>query len=366
MKVASNSKWTLNKISNIQPEAGVSPLEQFASTPVPNVGSLNEITSLQGLMAAFQRASGSARRVDLCPAISPDQSGQLTIIPFAQIPNYVKPGDIVTFVTDTAVPDWSNQKYGEMLKQRGWHAEMITTGQSKTVLRGPWGGSNGVVAITPADNVKSHQWYSSFPSIWNLHICRFSPPNLADQARFDSLMQGLEAWATILPQTNWPQDMAFNPILFSDVNSLLRLGDSLIQRGPLPKMFCIEWVNAVFSLACCYPLTKKFLNSRGALLSFTKNFPAIKFLDDALEPFSGLPWAAYSEEYIIESFAKIYFSDDLTDQFADELLTAAKVPRQPVIMPIVPLLEMRKRSNPANFNVQYICTAVEDSWCVPQ
>lgn len=366
MNVTSTSPWTLAKIPTIPAEVGVTPLAQFASTRVPLIKSLGNVTSIAEFQKAVQGANGFVRRIDLCPQIGPDQSGQLTIVPYKELPKYVEAGDVVSFVTDSASQCWSGFNLVEMIKQRGWHAEIVVPKGGNLVLHGPWGGSGGAVMCAPIEDVTKHPYYNECRSIWYLHIFRFSPPSQADNARFSSLIKGLEAWSTIFPRTNWPGDMKFNPLLFSNIPSLSKIGDSLIQMvTPPPTMFCIEWVNAAFCLACCYPLTSKFLSGRGMLSAFTKNFPQVGLLDDVLEPFDTLPWAAYLPSYIIESFASIYFGKDLNEAAIEAMPGEASIP-SPVIMPIVPLLEMRRKSNPSNFNVSYVCTAVADEYCIPK
>ena len=161
--------------------------------------------------------------------------------------------------------------------------------------------------------------------------------------------------------------MVANPIPFSDIDSLVKLGDALIQKaGAPPTLFCIEWVNAVFSLACCYPLTRQFLTSRGLLSAFSANFPEATLLDDSLTGFTTIPWAGYDPAYIVEAFLETYFEVDLSEAVIKMLPLAALLPKHPVIMPIVPLLEARKKSCPTNFNVKYVCTAVDDKLCIRQ
>jgi hypothetical protein len=178
-------------------------------------------------------------------------------------------------------------------------------------------------------------------------------------------MQGIEAWSTIVPKSTWPSNKNFNPILFSDLDSLRRLGDVLIQKHAPPEMVCIQWVHAVFSLACCYPITKNFLTGRGTLSNLATTFPQVRLLDDSLKPFDVLPWAPYHPTYIIRSFLDTYFEEDLSEDVVQLLPGVAQLP-SPVIMPIVPLLEMRRKSNPSNFDVSYVCTAVADELCIPK
>jgi len=365
MNVTSNSPWTVARIPSIAPEPGLTGLAQFASTSVPAIPSPGSITSIGALQSALQANTDSVRRLDLCPQAVDSQSGQLTIVPFQELPKYVQAGDVVSFLNTNITPAWRQGDLVTMVKQRGWHAEIIAPKQGGLVLHGPWD-PIGQVACTPVENVRLHPRYGGCAGDWNLHICRFSPPNDADKARFSALMKGLEGWSTIFPQTTWPSDMAFNPILFSDVASLrANVGDKLIQKvSPPPRMFCIEWVNAVFSLACCYPLTKSFLSSRNMLQAMLANFPGVTLLDDSVEAFEALPWAAYHPSYIIESFLDTYFEEDLSEDVVAALPGVAQIP-SPVIMPIVPLLEARKKSSPSNFNVSYVCTAVADEWCVP-
>ena len=322
-------------------------------------------------MYQFRSAPDTLLRNDLCPNIGADQSGQLTIIPFKDLPKYVEAGDVVSFIYTNAKPAWDQTDVTTMVKQRGWHAEIVAPKQGNLVLHGPWGqlgipDLEGKVVETPVKDVTLHPYYQRCQGDWHLHVFRFSPPNEQDKSRYGALLKGLEAWSAIFPRTTWPSDMVFNPILFSDVSSLCaQVGDVLVQKKtPPPTMFCIEWVHAVFSLACCYPLTQKFLSDRGMLQDFTTKFSNIPLLDDSLEPFDFLPWAPYRSEYIIEAFLDTYFAEDLSDEVVDAMPDAAHL-RSPVIMPIVPLLEKRKKSNPLNFNVIYVCTAVADEWCVP-
>jgi hypothetical protein len=364
MNVTSTSPWNLAQIPSITPEPGVSPLTQFASTKIPKIDSPASITSVSALKNALQTATDTVRRLDLCPQIGDGQPAQLEIIPFKEIPNYVRAGDIVSFVTTDDAASWRNPNDDEnlatMIKQRGWHAEIIAPSQGNLVVHGQWGGSD---VVTPVEDVRKHPHYNQWPGIWNLHFFRFSPPNPGDQARFASFMQGLEAWSTIVPKSTWPSNKNFNPILFSDVDSLRKLGDTLIQKHAPPEMVCIQWVHAVFSLACCYPLGQKFLSDRGVLSNFTSNFPSVHLLDDSLKPFDALPWAPYHPSYIIRSFLDTYFEEDLSEDIIQSLPEVAQIP-SPVIMPIVPLLEMRRKSSPSNFNVAYVCTAVADEYCI--
>ena len=101
------------------------------------------------------------------------------------------------------------------------------------------------------------------------------------------------------------------------------------------------------------------------LSTFTANFPDVHLLDDSLEPFGTIPWAAYQPAYIIRSFLDTYFDEDLSEAVIQALPGVASLP-SPVIMPISPLLEMRRKSNPSNFNVSYVCTAVADGYCIPK
>jgi len=368
MNVTSTSPWTLSQIPSIAPEPGVTPLAQFASTKIPLVSSPGSITSVDSLRQAFQASTQSVRRIDLCPQIGADQSGQLKIIPYGQLPNYVQAGDVVCFLYTDAKPLWDSLNLIEMVKQRGWHAEIFAPNQGDVVLRGAWS-PDGHIACTRVEDMLSHPVYSTNP--WyannrNLHVFRFSPPNAADNARFSGLIQGLEQWSAVFPQTTWPSDMAFNPMRFSDLPSLLTLGDALVRKvTPPPTMFCIEWAHAVFCLSCCYPLSQSFLTARGLFSTFTTNFPNVKLLGDTLVPFTTLPWAPYDPAYIIEMFLDAYFEEDLSEDVIAALPSVMAIP-SPVILPIVPLLEARKKSNPANFNVSYVCTAVGDSCCVSQ
>jgi len=218
----------------------------------------------------------------------------------------------------------------------------------------------------PVEDVTLHPRYADCAGDWNLHIFRFCPPDEADKARFTLLMQGLEGWSTIFPRTTWTSNY-FNEILVQDVTGLRNnVGDVLLKKNPAPpSMFCIEWVQAVFSLACCYPLTRAFLSARGMLQAFEQNFPNVILLDDSLKPFEILPWAPYRPSYIIEAFLDSYFEENLSEDVINTLPGVANIPN-PVLMPIVPLLEARRKSTPSNFDVTYICTAVADQYCIPQ
>jgi hypothetical protein len=101
------------------------------------------------------------------------------------------------------------------------------------------------------------------------------------------------------------------------------------------------------------------------LSTFNANFPNVILLDDSLESFDALPWAPYDPKFIIESFLNTYFAENLSDAVIAALPGEASIP-SPVIMPIVPLLESRRKSNPSNFDVTYICTAVADGYCIPR
>lgn len=332
----------------------------------------NAQNPLQDVLSLLQQTTSTVYRNDLCPSVGTDGTGKLTIIPFSKLDSTIlQPGDIAVYVRGDASADWQSDPMS-IIKQRGWHSEMVVPQSDGLYFCAPWDTAGGNLRKTHIGNVASHLEYSRFEGDqggytirdWNLHVFRFAPADMAGLTNWKNLMAGLQGWSALLQTVSWPEppeDSWKNPVLFSDLNGLLNLGDSLIT-GKLqkPLMFCIEWVQAVLCLAACYPLTDSFLASRNVSQYLGASIPRVVTPVTALE---ALPMAPYNPDYIIESFIRTYWGESFDDSAIDPFLVQFSFPQE-TIMPIVPLLECRRPSSTTNLPAQYICTAVADQFCM--
>jgi hypothetical protein len=378
--VTSSSQWTLD------PQAFM-PLPTFASTRIPDV-SISQVLSSMGteagftiesLLQVFQSAKGSISRIDLCTSLDSNGVGQLKIIKFSELSNSgLLPGDIAIWIQQDGSSNWQSQPV-EMIKQRGYHSELVIPRNGQLCFAAPWNDSMGTLAsgdlrITPIGNIHSHPEYQSFASggrgsysnkDWNFHLFRLTPNDAVSPGDWEKLMNGIEGWVSIFSNTVWPgpgdNDWWRNPVLFSDAEELLHIGDSLLRGEPKPVMFCIQWVQAIICLAACYPLTSSMLTSRNTMGCINAG---VKMLGENITPLAELPMAPYKPDYIVDSFIRTYWpGQDFGEGLIDALLAHIPLPQQ-TILPIAPLLESRQRSNPSNAAVNYLLTAFEDQFCV--
>ena len=304
---------------------------------------------------------------DFCPDISASGDGTLNIIPFSQLDDVIRNGDVVIFMARPANIDAIS-----LFKMRGWHAELaFRNANGKAVQCAPWGGESEI-QDHPCDQLRSHRHYDAM--WWNLHILRMVP-DLSNQSNVEKLLMGIRNWRTIYHRYTFPSGVwQFDPVDFEDIAGLEKIACELIRCERVPDMYCMQWVHAVLSLALNVPLNQQTLSRLGVLEEYKTNWSQLGFVSDDVLPFGRLPISPYTPSDLVLALNTLYLGYP-TSTFADILPMIHSLPRvqstlsgAPAysIPPITPLSEYRKPGHTGTVTWQYVASAFDDAQCILQ
>lgn len=254
---------------------------------------------------------GGGAADDFCATV--DENRQpcepyLRVLPFGPnstaVDQVVEDGDVLSFV----LPELENGGAVEVLKQRGWHAEVCYKAENGTACqRAPWG-----------DNQRDKPCNESDPG-WVIHIFRPRFPALAPDS-FDAMKQQVRLWKEIFGKHRFPADgdqysgshRYLDPADFSSVEEIEEIARKLLSRPretmpDVPKVTCVQWSYQVLCLSLCVPLNERVLTRLGVFDAFRNNWPDMAgktppYLDGA----GKLPFIPYSPAQVLQSFLDIY------------------------------------------------------------
>jgi hypothetical protein len=355
--VSSLSKWTIN-----QSNFGMS-LDQLAQTQMPD---WSEFIASSGIPLPKPLAYFPRTVDDFCPRVSSEGYSILNIIPFSELAGVLRDGDIIVFMQRQ-----TNLDVLSLLKQRGWHAEIAFRNTDGCFVQcAPWCGESEIIDH-PCLQLQSHRHYDS-PS-WNLHIFRVVADR-GTESQLVKLLSGVRNWRTIYHQYTFPsENWQFDPVDFVDINGLENIARELIRIGPVPAMYCMQWVHAVLSLALNVPLNRSTLTRLGVMEEFHRNWPQLQ-LEEDVQPLGRLPIQPYTPSDLISAFNHLYlgYSQSELDVLLPQALTMPAF--QTVlsgappysIPPITPFTEYRKPAHKGNFEWKYVATAFNETQCIVQ
>ncbi|MDA3924964.1 MAG: hypothetical protein PF904_09730 [Kiritimatiellae bacterium] len=361
MNVVSTTNWTVN------PETIGMSLGEFASSEVPDMSAVGD---LQGMLALVKTAKTDwgqlkkVRRIDLCLPPGADGVHSLNILPFSELRHHVKPGDIVIFVQRDTSQFWQERNWPQLVRQRGRHAELITRENEELFIRSFWQAPKTM--RVPIDDPTSHKMLQERHDVsefFHFHIFRLVKPEHISTCFFES---NLEAWVKVLEMVDNPVGTwAFDPVDFTDIDSLRSLGDGLLASKDVHMMTCIEWTYTILCLAFCYPMTESFLQGRGVLEQFHQQHANGMLAEGEECALDTLPLAPYTVADVLRSFVSVYAENALLHEVSDENIEGMakhffgnKLPKK-TMMPIVPLAECFRKAHLENLSVEYVVTALD-------
>ena len=182
------------------------------------------------------------------------------------------------------------------------------------------------------------------------------------EERENQLKAEVKHWKEILRPATFPKStMNTDPVDFTSIAELKGIAEKCIQHSrddltpPLPFMLnCIQWVTMVFSLAVCFPLSRKTLTDNGWFEDYKRNwFDHVGLAqDDALTGLDELPIPFYSIQDVISDALDFCFPDEKTQILAllNPSIVAARmgahgaIEKQRFTMPSAFMLENRLRA----------------------
>lgn len=232
----------------------------------------------------------------------------LRVIPFGRSPDaisaLIEDGDVLVFVRPK--PDYDNP--AEILKQRGWHAELCYRNDVGGAFeRAPWG-----------DNPRDQPCNAGQPD-WIIHVFRLELPGL-DQDRAAALKRQVRSWKILFGNYDFPKDgnpetgghWFLEPADFAcaaDLDDLARaiIGRPVGVKPKVPPVTCVLWTYTVLCLALNMPLTRNNLERLGVLDDFSRHWQSkIVLADDKLAGIGSLPFVPYSPAQVLQAFLDTY------------------------------------------------------------
>lgn len=248
------------------------------------------------------------------------------------------------------------KKVGGWLKGRATHAELgyiAHDGHSKQVS--VWGDAD---VVSPFDRPFHIRACGDTINIYRISLREYG----VDAQREKALKAEIKRWKEIVRPIIFPRgdlEMCIDLADFTTVLELKKIANELISHAsgssnpPLPfKLNCVQWSTLVFSLAICFPLSKRQLDLMGAMASYEKNWAArLGYADDGLEGLDELPIPFYTINEIIENTLNQYWPERRTEISMmlsripiAELLSREGVPDGLRVMPNAFVVENRLRS----------------------
>ena len=276
----------------------------FASRGWPD-----NLVDLVSSPASAQLGSGTVD--DLSATVDEDRRAiepYLRIIPFGPnstaVNTTIEDGDVLSFVS----PRLEGGGAVEVLKQRGWHAEVCYRNDDGIAReKAPW---NATPRDEPCNNGQED---------WVIHIFRPRFPGVSPD-RLISLKQQARLWKDIFDRYEFPSDgdqctgshKYLDPADFSTVTEIEGIARKLVShpRGTMPdvpKVTCVQWAYQVLCLSLCVPLNKMNLERLGVWDTFKTNWPdmADKTPPD-LNGTGKLPFIPYSPAQVLQAYLDTY------------------------------------------------------------
>ena len=354
---SSSSKWTIDPST-----LGMSSIDQLVLTPLPSWSDLAAFLKL-----AMPQPPGYAPKNvdDFSPNFDDNGNGILNIVPFSELNDIIKDGDIVVFMEPK-----TNFDIEQLIKQRGWHAEIAFRNSSGIAVQcGPYGGECKIQEYECTE-ICTNQRFGVTRR--NLHIFRVSESSGAD-GQISRLLKGVRLWRTVYENYNFPSgDKWFlDPADFGTVAELEHIARELILSEPVPDMYCMQWVHAVLSLALNVPLNHRTLSRLGLLQAYEQRWPQLGFVDEDVMPLGRLPIVPYSPSDHVLALCTLYLgmSDSVARSMLPTLLQTSAIqdvllgvpPRS--VPPILPFSEYRKPAHTGMVMWEYVATTFADFQC---
>ena len=347
---------------------------------------------------------------DFCAERNEDGSGIVKFIPYEEMDEHLMNGDIVVFTETADIGNIITQKNPDMLKQRGWHAE-IAFKDAKGGFReiAPW--HNSLIQHT-CKKMHAHPQSCARNAILGIYRVHTG----CDQTIENALKAQVNRWIRIFGHHQFPTPsdhfgihQYLDPADFLNVADLQNIACLLIRReyDKIAKVTCVQWAYQVLCLALNVPLTRATLSELGVYDEYVDHWKSQLGLDDdSIKPLGKLPFVPYSPAETLQAWLNTYaegidllqllqtssaFSGLLekgltslvsNENAADVVLSYFKEvgqkqdltlplvidgrPPYSHVMPIQPFCEVRKPSRPENLRWSYVATAVNRSELVEQ
>lgn len=307
---------------------------------------------------------------DFSPEINQEGVGVLNIVPFSELNNIIKNGDIVLFME----PRLNVFDAQQLMRQRAYHAEIAFRNPDGVAVQcGPYGGENEIQEYQCTELCSNHRFSEDRR---NIHIFRIAA-SVGEDDQICRLLKGVRLWRHVYHHYKFPSLQGkwfFDPADFGTVAELEDLARRLILDDEIPEMYCMQWVHAVLSLALNVPLNRPTLDRLGVLDRYQKRWPDLGFADDSVLPLGRLPIVPYSPSDHVLSLCRLYLG--MSDVEAKAALPVflqqdvfqnllAQIPPLSV-PPIVVFSEYRKPGHEGNVSWEYVATAFPDNQCKRQ
>lgn len=343
-----------------------------------------------------------ARSVDdFCAERDDEGRGRLRVLPFIELDDYLRDGDLMVMKTLAPVSGLIASRKADMLKQRGWHAEIVARENNGSCHNyAPW--HDRIIPWRCTDMANHPHAADALIDIYRVNTG-------VDEIRESKLKAEVRRWREIFGQHRFPNKADhfdiheyLDPADFSTVDDLKDIARRLIRMDydQVAKVTCVQWAYQVLCLALNVPLTKAVLENMGVYEDYCRNWDALGLAED-VTPLGQLPFCPYTPAETIQSFLNTYadgvdlipllrvgnFVGDLLDKdigtlishaaaadvlsdyfarvrasnnLAEPLVVSGRPPYHHV-MPIHPFCEVRRPSRSDNLSWSYIGTAVRDS-----
>lgn len=315
--------WEINW-DTFKAKFGVANLEELVSSTVP--GELGG-----GIVDDFSAMIDENRCV-----VEP----YLNIIPFGPtstvVNDVIHDGDILSFV-------YAKMGVGgpvEILKQRGWHAEICFKSKDNIAMqRAPWGHSQ--VERKCNDNKID----------WVIHVFRPIIPTI-EIKQFEELKKQVRLWKVIFDKHVFPSagdqytgsHQYLDPADFNSVTDIKAIARKLISRSQydmpnVPKVTCVQWAYQILCLSLNVPLNEKTLVELGVYKQFKEHWNDLNVLvPEDLIGADVLPFVPYSPAQVLQCYLDVYakgrslleiLREPKAKNFMQKLIESNKLPGLP-------------------------------------
>lgn len=256
-------------------------------------------------------------------------------------------------IKDKAFDNAMLEKIGGILKGRASHAEIGYSENGLAYQVSLWG--------RPGPMAPEERRFFRHACADTISIYRPRLSNYGVDSKTERMLKAeVKRWKTIVQPVYFPvgQEMNIDPADFTTLEELKFIASGFLNHSPADtkpafdfKLNCVQWSTLVFSLAVCYPLSRRMLDKCGMLEAYAKNWAAkLGYADDSLLGIEELPIPFYTMEEIIENTLDMYFPESkafLLDALKilplQQILTSRGVANALRVMPNAFVLENRLR-----------------------
>ncbi len=299
----------------------------------------------------------------------------------SEIDTVLQTGDFLAYVQkpmdipgSTPVDQLPDNVVKEILKGRATHAELgylSSEGNAKQVSL--WACDK---PVCPEDRPFHQHTDGDVISIYRVSLRGYGVDSLREQL----LKEEIKRWKEIVRPVSFPyHTMDIDLVDFATIDELKKIAQKLVNRSPQDQtpafpfeLNCVQWSTLVFSLAICFPLSKKVLAESGLKDGYDANWAdRLGYAEDGLVGLNELPIPFYTAQEIVENICDLYFPSGkelfaaiIKGRLVEQCLSLKGIPDGLRIMPNAFVIENRLRGlgvpRKTKSEFEYIGTAVPE------